>query len=888
MTIHPQASATSSDILETPPPNIPSTVPTTFVMATQIVDPSTCCVTYNVTAPAGPWALILLNYTGSVQGQVYDSSFHAMVDGVPVLFGTTPELYQWTVLKDLTEYSALFEQPAVFQFVLGAATVGGHFYTSLSLSFYPVPPGYAPPPEPNQVVPVWPFTTLSASRLAASASVTVPTNVTNATLELYAYGFSGSGADEFWYSTFPAYRAVRVSVDGAPLATVQPFEFVNTGGLDLFLWDPVTAAYTVNDPPYQVDVTAALGLLEGSHTLNASIAGLGHGSNWFVAASLLLYTSPAISGATLNAAPAPVVSYSNGSMGGQTEHAGDAYSFASTLHSSAGDIIAASWTNETFDGKFTSSGNASASTSGIDVRAVTQFQERLSSPAGQGWVNATSRPSIQFQVNQTAVVTSTTGGGYPIYENITYRMLSFHQNWNLTRTDVERSTAGTNTVSGASRNDNVSANGSYEGQEELISPAAAQLLKIYWFWSNTTKLYASSEVQTPLTVWYRHLLVAALTPADLATDRAAVTTNQATFVDGVAIRLAKALTDVHGAQTLTATALGVGAPFTFHWLNLPNGCGPGNPGLPSLTCAATVNGSFLVSVTATGSLGDYTISPAVNWTILPDPTAAVTAAVKGIDNSQSVLLRASISGGQGPFVCHWFASGNPINPPGACPLTINYTPPFSGVFFITLNGTDSLTGAISANTLRLDVSDPPGVEILLVRPSATIPTVHVGSSIGLTTQTSPGTIPDRFAWFEDGIPITQGVSGGNLTYTPTTSGTKLLTVTMTDAAGMLARSNPVTVDVLSTSGGHNGTGSGSGFTLSETTDALIGFGVVVVLLVVLVVVLVRRRRPPPRRTSDPKPKPRVPRRDSIPSTPPKAGPSTGAGADGPPAAPPAD
>ncbi len=530
LTAGPNAATTSSDVLETPAPAIPTTQPSTFVVASNLVCPSSCTPLLNITAPTGPWALILLNFTGSVQPEVYDSSYHATVDGVPVFFGTSPEQYTWTVLKDLTEYSALFYKTAQFQFDFGQATVGGHFDLSVSVSFYPVPSGTPAPTVPTEIVPLWPFTGVSVTRPAASVLATIPEDIQNATLELYSYGFSGGKtADEFWYDGTPAFRAISVSVDGSPLVTTQPFEYINTGGIDLFLWDPVTGAYTANDLPYQVDVTAALGLIEGTHTLNASVFGVATGSDWFVAGELLLYTNASVTGATIASDPTPQVTFSNGSSGGaQTESVTRSYSYESNIDYVSGNELASSWTNETFTAAFSNGAHPNESV-GV-VGAHTTVQETDRAPWGSDWVNASSTPSVSLSSGQDLVISSTTGGGYPEYGNVTYEVYSLIQGWAQSRTDTAVDSHGVRTVRAQASDDVVQANGSYVAEEKLISPAAAQLVQIDTFWSNTSKQYTSSETLGPLTATYNHTVTSELTPADLSTSLAAVTDNSVQYL----------------------------------------------------------------------------------------------------------------------------------------------------------------------------------------------------------------------------------------------------------------------------------------------------------------------------------------------------------------------
>ena len=231
----------------------------------------------------------------------------------------------------------------------------GYFLTSFSLSFYPVPAGATPPKEPTEIVPLWPYTSEVASAPNTSAVRTVPTDVVNATLELYAYGFTGGSADEeFWYTLTPPFRTIHVEVDNTTFASVLPFPYVNTGGIDLFAWDPITGAFTLDDRPYQVSVTAALGMLEGTHSFKIQVVGRLPPARWIAGGCLLLYTNASAGPATQTHFQAPTSSYLNNSIaGGMNENVSTSYSDQSTIPISSGTSVVSSWTNESFDGRST-------------------------------------------------------------------------------------------------------------------------------------------------------------------------------------------------------------------------------------------------------------------------------------------------------------------------------------------------------------------------------------------------------------------------------------------------------------------------------------------------------------------------------------------------------
>ncbi|HEV2231061.1 MAG TPA: hypothetical protein VGS18_02615, partial [Thermoplasmata archaeon] len=88
-----------------PPPTLPGTTPVVVNVLSGSSSKTTSFFSENFTAPSGTWALIVVNYTGSVVSAVYDSSYRLYIDQSLVLLGTSPEYGTWNVLKDLTPYT---------------------------------------------------------------------------------------------------------------------------------------------------------------------------------------------------------------------------------------------------------------------------------------------------------------------------------------------------------------------------------------------------------------------------------------------------------------------------------------------------------------------------------------------------------------------------------------------------------------------------------------------------------------------------------------------------------------------------------------------------------------------------------------------------------------
>jgi hypothetical protein len=133
-------------------------------------------------------------------------------------------------------------------------------------------------------------------------TLTLPRNVERAYLDVFA---QSQNADEFWYTCVPDqyadevqecgggnFREAEVSIDGQPAGVAPVYPWIYTGGIDPYLWRPVTGVQTLNFLPYRVDLTPFAGeLSDGApHTVALSVAGAAH--YFSAAASLLVYLDP--------------------------------------------------------------------------------------------------------------------------------------------------------------------------------------------------------------------------------------------------------------------------------------------------------------------------------------------------------------------------------------------------------------------------------------------------------------------------------------------------------------------------------------------------------------------------------------------------------------------
>jgi hypothetical protein len=296
---------------------------------------------FTYTPPAdcpGPWAKVVftadINVTAGVQ---FDRTANFWLGPTNIYFGTTAEPSSnlgpsWHVESDLTDYSPIFMTSQTGTADIGNlvnSTYTGIIFASSTLEFYPLARGQTAPVTANEVFalsagPTGGTVALTSTTSTLSGTFTMPTNIQNAYLDVYA---QSQNADEFWYTCVPndvsgelfscgntGYRETEITIDGSPAGVAPVFPWIYTGGIDPWLWFPIPGVQALNFVPYRVDLTPFAATLSNGqpHTVSLSVF---NSDNYFSAtASLLLYLdagSTSVTGAltknTLTAAPNPVV-----------------------------------------------------------------------------------------------------------------------------------------------------------------------------------------------------------------------------------------------------------------------------------------------------------------------------------------------------------------------------------------------------------------------------------------------------------------------------------------------------------------------------------------------------------------------------------------------------
>ncbi len=274
---------------------------------------STLPITYTPPAACpGPWAKVVLAADFTVTAGVqYDRTAELILGGANIFYGTTAEPRSalspsWHIERDVTDLSAIFKTPQtgiaeIYNIVNSSYT--GIIYGNAVLEFYPASWKAPAAIVPEVVVPVN-GTGGDAGSVTSGQQITqvlnLPVNTEKVFLDVIAQSQS---SDEFWYLCVPsdetsnlescgntAFRETEITIDGIPAGVAPVYPWIYTGGLDPYLWEPITGVQTLNFKPYRVDLTPFAGVLSNGEQHTVGIGVYNANSYFLVTGNLLAYT----------------------------------------------------------------------------------------------------------------------------------------------------------------------------------------------------------------------------------------------------------------------------------------------------------------------------------------------------------------------------------------------------------------------------------------------------------------------------------------------------------------------------------------------------------------------------------------------------------------------
>ncbi|KAL8046662.1 hypothetical protein ABFX02_08G191400 [Erythranthe guttata] len=271
---------------------------------------------------------IVLELTAASKGRQFDRIFGVWLGGVEILRSCTAEPRRtgivWTVKKDITRYRSLLMKEQTLAVYIGNIidnTYTGVYHVNLTIHFYPVE-------EQNHgrngvisgddvgsmaadlILPVsrnlplndglW--FEIESSTHVLGKEIEIPQNTYRAVLEVYV---SPHENDEFWYTNYlneyiyennltdspgnGPFREVVVRLDDSTVGSIWPFTVIYTGGVNPFLWRPISGIGSFDLPSYDIEITPFLGtLLDGkNHSFTFSVT---NALNvWYIDANLHLW-----------------------------------------------------------------------------------------------------------------------------------------------------------------------------------------------------------------------------------------------------------------------------------------------------------------------------------------------------------------------------------------------------------------------------------------------------------------------------------------------------------------------------------------------------------------------------------------------------------------------
>lgn len=252
-----------------PPPATPDTTPVNVSIT----------AFGNVTIPNGTWETVILNVTGYDAGTAYDYFNSFTVDHSVVWLGVNPEAGSWAVDVNISQFMSYFDGQSIIN--VSGTTLGLHQnfrgiqYNNYTLEFYPVPAGQTAPAYPTSVIPLTRGTTY----------VTIPSSTYAAFIQSIVID------NEFQYTLNPSWAAYTWTINNRTVADSFIYPWINSGGIDLFSWRPIYPPYMLNHQWNTVNLTDALGIIEGSNVpVKVSGATEGPGIGLFVG-NLFLFNS---------------------------------------------------------------------------------------------------------------------------------------------------------------------------------------------------------------------------------------------------------------------------------------------------------------------------------------------------------------------------------------------------------------------------------------------------------------------------------------------------------------------------------------------------------------------------------------------------------------------
>jgi parallel beta-helix repeat protein len=239
--------------------------------------------------------------------------------------------------------------------------------------------------------------------------------------------------------------------------------------------------------------------------------------------------------------------------------------------------------------------------------------------------------------------------------------------------------------------------------------------------------------------------------------------------------------------TLSSSVTGGTSPYTYEWYLNSSVVTGANSSSWTFTPSSTGSYSVYVKVTDSASIHVTAQSNTASVTVNSESSITISPASVTMDVGQSQQFTSSVSGGTSPYTYQWYLNGTAIS--GATSSSYTFTPSSRGHYNFYCNVTDSANARAQSNTATVVVNSALSVSV-----SPASVTMDFGQSQVFTSSVTGGTSAFTYHWFLNGT-VVSGATSSTWTFSPSSSGSYLVYVEVTDNVGVQATSNTASVTV---------------------------------------------------------------------------------------------
>jgi hypothetical protein len=241
--------------------------------------------------------------------------------------------------------------------------------------------------------------------------------------------------------------------------------------------------------------------------------------------------------------------------------------------------------------------------------------------------------------------------------------------------------------------------------------------------------------------------------------------------------------DVGQSQVFASSVSGGTSPYFYQWYL--NGVAVPSATGALWTFAPSSAGNCTVYVTVRDTAGTSASSNTALVNVHTTPFVTITPTPVTMDVGQSKLFASSVSGGTSPYFYQWYLNGVAV--PSATGALWTFAPSSAGSYTIYLEVMDAVNATTISNSVPVTVN---GLLSITISPTSVI--LDVGQSKLFASSVSGGTSPYVYQWYLNGA---LAATGAAWAFTPSSAGSYIVYVNVTDAVGVIAKSNTVTVTV---------------------------------------------------------------------------------------------